>query len=191
MTAGLFKEYALDTSCKSEKDVFEYNNMERGGRMSQSKKAIKPEAEKVKKNEEAEKEGIGEIRISSEVVSIIASNAALDVPGIASMSGGIAGNISQVLGRKNPFKGIKVDITENRDVNIDLHIVVDYGVRIPDVAWKLQERIKNDVEQMTGLHVDEINIHVQGVNFEKGPKKAEAKVEQEAENSDGSENDDE
>ncbi|NLG88186.1 MAG: Asp23/Gls24 family envelope stress response protein [Clostridiaceae bacterium] len=155
--------------------------------MSESKKVKKPEAETEQPNMEAEKDGMGEIRISSDVVAIIASNAALEVPGIANFSGGIAGNISQVLGRKNPFKGIKVDITENRDVNIDLHIVVDYGVRIPDVAWKLQERIKQNVEQMTGLHVEEINVHVQGVNFEKGNKKAEAKADQETENGESSE----
>ncbi|NLN66137.1 MAG: Asp23/Gls24 family envelope stress response protein [Clostridiaceae bacterium] len=121
----------------------------------------------------SDKEGMGEIRISSDVVSIIASNAALEVEGISSLSGGIAGNISQVLGRKNPFKGIKVDVSENREVNIDLHIIVEYGARIPDVAWKIQERIKRNVEQMTGLHVEAINIHVQGVSFDKESKKAE------------------
>lgn len=120
-----------------------------------------------------EKEEMGEIRISSDVVSIIASNAAAEVGGITSFGGGIAGNISQVLGRKNPYKGVKVDVTENRKVNIDLHIVVEYGVRIPDVAWKLQERIKKNVEQMTGLQVEEINVHVQGVSFEKETKKPE------------------
>jgi hypothetical protein len=83
--------------------------------MSEAKKVKKTEAENEQPNLEAEKEGMGEIRISSDVVSIIASNAALEVPGIAHFSGGIAGNISQVLGRKNPFKGIKVDITENRE----------------------------------------------------------------------------
>lgn len=120
-----------------------------------------------------EKEEMGEIRISSEVVSIIASNAALEVEGVASLGGSLAGNISQVLGRKNPFRGIKVEVAENRDVTIDLHIVVEYGARIPDVAWKIQERIKHNVELMTGLHVEEINIHVQGVSFDKDSKKTE------------------
>lgn len=120
-----------------------------------------------------ENEGLGEIRISSEVVSVIATNAALEVTGVASLAGGIAGNI---LGRKNPFKGIKVEVTDNRQVNIDLHIIVEYGARIPDVAWNLQERIKQNVETMTGLHVNEINIHVQGVSFEKEPKKTEVKA---------------
>lgn len=122
-----------------------------------------------------ENEGLGEIRISSEVVSVIASNAAMEIKGVASLGGGIANNISQVLGRKNPFKGIKVEVSENREVNIDLHIVVEYGARIPDVAWKIQERIKQNVESMTGLHVNEINIHVQGVSFEKDTKKTETK----------------
>lgn len=125
-----------------------------------------------------ENEGLGEIRISSDVVTIIASNAAMEVKGVASLSGGIAGNISQVLGRKNPFKGIKVEMGNNNEVNIDLHVVVEYGARIPDVAWNLQERVKQSVESMTGLHVNEINVHVQGVSFEKETKKAETEVQQ-------------
>lgn len=144
--------------------------------MSDSKNTNKNanQPEQTKEQFIAEKEELGEIRISSDVVSVIASNAAMEVEGIASLGGGIAGNISQVLGRKNPFRGIKVEVTENRDVNIDLHIVVEYGARIPEVAWKLQERIKQNVEQMTGLHVEEINIHVQGVSFDKDSKKAES-----------------
>ncbi|HZK28161.1 MAG TPA: Asp23/Gls24 family envelope stress response protein [Thermoclostridium sp.] len=121
-----------------------------------------------------ENEGLGEIRISSDVVTIIASNAVNQVKGVASLSGGIGSNLSQVLGRKSPYKGLKVDVTDNREVNIDLHVIVEYGVRIPDVAWKLQEAIKQTVETMTGLHVNEVNIHVQGVSFEKESKKEEA-----------------
>ncbi len=143
--------------------------------MSEPKNANKApnQPEQAKEQFITEREEMGEIRISSEVVSVIASNAAMEVEGIASLGGGIAGNISQVLGRKNPFRGIKVEVTENREVNLDLHIVVEYGARIPDVAWKIQERIKHNVELMTGLHVLEINIHVQGVSFEKEPKKFE------------------
>jgi len=156
--------------------------------MSDLKNKINKNPGQEEVNDEApiitEKEEMGEIRISSDVVSIIASNAAMEVEGIASFGGGIAGNISQVLGRKNPFKGVKVEVTENRKVNIDLHIVVEYGVRIPDVAWKLQERIKQNVEQMTGLHVEEINVHVQGVSFDKESKKpaqADAVIEEDQE----------
>lgn len=159
--------------------------------MSDLKKKLSKNPEQAELNTETpiitEKEGMGEIRISSDVVSIIASNAALEVEGIASFGGGIAGNLSQVLGRKNPYKGVKVEVTENREVNIDLHIVVEYGVRIPDVAWKLQERIKQNVEQMTGLHVEEINVHVQGVNFEKESKKSEKTVVENVESAENEE----
>lgn len=71
-------------------------------------------------------------------------------------------------------------MTDNREVNIDLHIIVEYGVRIPDVAWRLQEAIKQSVETMTGLNVNEINIHVQGVSFEKESKKEEKASEETA-----------
>lgn len=150
--------------------------------MSEPKSANKAASQPEQANEQfiTEREELGEIRISSEVVSIIASNAAMEVEGIASLGGGIAGNISQVLGRKNPFRGIKVEVTENREVNLDLHIVVEYGARIPDVAWKIQERIKHNVETMTGLHVQEINIHVQGVSFDKDSKKVEPSAAAEA-----------
>lgn len=154
--------------------------------MSDLKNKINKNPEQTEVNTEepviAAKEEMGEIRIASDVVSIIASNAAMEVEGVASFGGGIAGNLSQVLGRKNPYKGVKVDVTENRKVNIDLHIIVEYGVRIPDVAWKLQERIKHSVEQMTGLNVEEINIHVQGVSFEKekeSKKQEQADIEKE------------
>lgn len=113
---------------------------------------------------------IGNVKISEEVVAIIAGVAAMDVPGVAGMSGGIAGGIAEILGRKNLSKGVKVEVGE-KEAAIDLYIIVEYGCRIPDVSWDIQEKVKNAVETMTGLDVIEINIHVQGVNIEKDSKK--------------------
>jgi len=113
---------------------------------------------------------IGSVKISNEVVAIIAGLAASEVPGVVSMSGGIAGGITEALGRKNLSKGVKVEMGEKQAV-IDLHIIVDYGCRIPDVAWNIQERVKKAVESMTGLSVAEVNIHVQGVYIDKDAKK--------------------
>jgi len=113
---------------------------------------------------------IGNVKISEEVVAIIAGVAAMDVPGVAGMSGGIAGGIAEILGRKNLSKGVKVEVGE-KEAAIDLYIIVEYGCRIPDVSWDIQEKVKNAVETMTGLDVIEINIHVQGVNIEKENKK--------------------
>ena len=86
------------------------------------------------------------------------------MPGVAGMAGGFAGGISEVFsGKKNLAKGIKADINEN-NAKIDVNIIVEYGSRIPDVAFEIQNRVKKAVESMTGLKVEEVNVHVQGVN---------------------------
>ncbi len=112
----------------------------------------------------------GSVKISEEVVAIIAGIAATDVPGVAGMSGGIAGGIAEILGRKNLSKGVKVEVGE-KEAAIDLYIIVEFGARIPEVAWDIQDKVKNAVQSMTGLNVIEVNIHVQGVNFDKEIKK--------------------
>lgn len=113
---------------------------------------------------------LGTIKITDEVVAIIAGIAAMEVPGVTSMSGGIAGGIAEALGRKNLSKGVKVEVGE-KEAAIDLFIIVEYGYRIPEVAWTIQERVKNAVEDMTGLNVVEVNIHIQGVNIEREHRK--------------------
>ena len=125
-----------------------------------------------------ENQELGTIKISEEVVSIIAGLAATEVPGVAGMSGGVVNGISEMLGRKNLGKGVKVEVGE-KEVSIDLYLIVDYGVRIPEVAWNVQENVKNAVENMTGLKVVEVNIHVQGVNMDKENKKQEQQVKEE------------
>lgn len=105
---------------------------------------------------------IGSVRITDEVVSIIAGLAAAEVSGVAGMSGGLAGGIAELLGKKNMSKGVKANIKENK-VSIDLYVIMDYGVCIPDVAIKMQEKVKEAVETMTSMEVVEINIHIQGV----------------------------
>lgn len=120
---------------------------------------------------------LGNIKISEEVVAIIAGVAATEIPGVAGMSGGIAGGIAEMLGRKNLSKGVKVEVGE-KEAAVDLYIIVEYGCRIPDVSWEIQEKVKKAVESMTGLNVVEVNIHIQGVNFEKEHKKDSAEEPQ-------------
>lgn len=110
------------------------------------------------------------IKISDDVVAVIAGVAVSEVPGVAGMAGGFAGGISEVFsGKKNLAKGIKVEIDE-KDVKIDVNIIVEYGSRIPDVAFEIQTRVKKAVESMTGLNVEEVNVHVQGVNTDVSSK---------------------
>ena len=114
-------------------------------------------------DEEIKSENDG-IQISNDVVAVIAGVAVSEVQGVAGMAGGFAGGISEVFsGKKNLAKGIKADINEN-SVKIDVNIIVEYGSRIPDVAFEIQNRVKKAVEGMTGLKVEEVNVHVQGVN---------------------------
>lgn len=126
-----------------------------------------------------EKKGInnalGTIRIADEVVSIIAGLATTEVEGVAGMSGGIAGGIAEILGRKNFSKGVKVEVGE-KEAAIDLYIIVKYGVRIPDIALNVQEAVKAAIENMTGLSTVEVNVHVQGVGFPEDVQTEEVRV---------------
>lgn len=119
--------------------------------------------EVVELEEEIKTENEG-IKISNDVVAVIAGVAVSEVQGVSGMAGGFAGGITEVLsGKKNLAKGIKVDIEEEK-VKIDVNIIVEYGSRIPDVAFEIQNRVKKAVESMTGLKVEEVNVNVQGVN---------------------------
>lgn len=110
----------------------------------------------------------GSIKIADDVVGVIAGLAATEVEGVAGMSGGIVGGIAEMLGRKNLSKGVKVEVSD-KEAKVDLYMIINYGVRIPDVAWNVQENVKKAIENMTGLSVTEVNIHIQGVSF--GPPK--------------------
>lgn len=127
------------------------------------------------KKERTETNSVGIIRIADEVVSIIAGLAATEVNGIAGMSGGIAGGIAEILGKKNFAKGVKVEVGE-KEAAVDLYIIVEYGVRIPDVALTVQENVKKAIENMTGLNVVEVNVHVQGVGFPEDNKVEDTRV---------------
>ena len=140
--------------------------------MSEDKKENE---EVVELNEEIKTENEG-IQISNDVIAVIAGVAVSEVPGVSGMAGGFAGGISEVFsGKKNLAKGIKVDATET-EAKIDVNIIVEYGSRIPDVAFEIQNRVKKAVENMTGLKVEEVNVHVQGVNTDSS-KEDEEKAE--------------
>ena len=109
--------------------------------------------------------GNNNIKIADDVVAVIAGMAVSEIQGVANMAGGFAGGISEVLsGKKNFAKGIKVDVGE-KETKIDVNIIVEYGTRIPEIAYEIQTKVKKAVETMTGLKVLEVNVHVQGVNI--------------------------
>ena len=102
------------------------------------------------------------------------------------MAGSVASGIAEKFGaKKNPQKGVKVTVSPEGAV-IDLLIVVAFGVRIPELAWEIQENVKNSVESMTGIDVLKVNVRIDGVSFEKEKKKKDEPVEEEIK-SDGNE----
>lgn len=124
-----------------------------------------------------EEDSVGNIEIAPEVVSTIAGITTGEIEGVAGMHTSLAGGIVDMLSvKKNPGKGVKVAIQDKNAV-IDLYIVVEYGVRIPELAWEIQESVKSNVETMTGLNVEKVNIHIEGVSFAKA-KAEEAALEE-------------
>ena len=119
-----------------------------------------PEQEEV----EIVETSIDGLKISNDAVATYAGIAISEVQGVYGMAGGFAGITEAISGKKNFSKGIKVEVTE-KSAKIDVNIVVEYGARIPDVAFEIQNIVKKSVESMTGLKVSEVNVHVNGVHM--------------------------
>lgn len=112
-----------------------------------------------------QEEKLGAVKISDDVIAICVINAALTTKGVAGLSGGLTDTISRNLLGKEPLKkGIKLS-KEDDVIVIDIYVIVDYGVKIPEVAWNIQKNVKKEVESMVDIPIKTINIHVQGVHF--------------------------
>ena len=110
-------------------------------------------------------EGIGEVQIEDEVVTIIAGLDATEVDGVASMAGNITNELVSKLGMKNLSKGVKVEIVDSV-VSVDLTLNIEYGMNILETSKKVQEKVKAAIENMTGLEVADVNIHIASVAME-------------------------
>lgn len=100
------------------------------------------------------------LSISEEVIATIAEKVILNVSGVYSLAGGL-----NVLGKKIGTQGIKIEMSK-KDVELDIYIIVNYGVKIPDIAWEIQDKVKKELENMTGMNVMTVNVHIQGINYE-------------------------
>ncbi len=135
------------------------------------------ENEEMEKVEEINVTDDSSVVISEEVVSVIAGVAVSEVSGVVDTAGGFAGGLSEVLsGKKKLSKGIKVEVGE-KETKIDVNIIVEYGIRIPDIAFDIQNRVKKSVKEMTGLDVVAVNVHVQGVRTSLDQENKEVKEE--------------
>lgn len=117
-------------------------------------------------SEKAPENGIGYIEVADEVISIVASLAACDVTGVAGMSTGFREGISKFFGKSNLAKGVRIKM-EAKTVNIFIYVIVEYGTNIPEVALKIQKKVKDAVESMTEYEVNYVDVHVEGVERRK------------------------
>ena len=110
-------------------------------------------------------DSVGDVRIADEVVAIIAGLAATKVEGVSSMAGNITNEIVSRIGMKNLSKGIVVEVLDE-EVKVDVAINIAYGFSIPEVSSKVQDKVKNAIENMTGLNVAVVNVRIASVDME-------------------------
>ena len=110
----------------------------------------------------SEEEDLGYIELADDVIAIVASLAALDVPGVVAMSTGFREGISNFLGKKSLAKGVRVKVT-GHSCRISVYVTVEYGCNIPEVAMKLQKKIKSSVDEMTEYMAEFVDVHIEGV----------------------------
>lgn len=120
-------------------------------------------------------ESYGTVAFASEVLATIAGLAAVDVPGVAGMSGGFVDGLVELLGKKNLSKGIRIELG-TEEIAVDAAIIAEYGKPIPQVAGMIQQKVKQALEAMTGLRVREVNVRVQGLKLEMQTQDAEQPV---------------
>ncbi len=113
-----------------------------------------------------EASSFGKVKIHNEVVGIIAGVAAMEIAGVAGMSRGLVSGLSELLGRKDLDKGIKVQI-KGKEAILTLNVIIRYGAKIPEVSYQIQENVKKTVEKMTGLTVTDVTVNIQGIDMPK------------------------
>jgi len=112
---------------------------------------------------------LGKVEIAPEVIEVITGIAASEVSGVSSMRGNFATGVVERFGKKTHSKGVKVELTD-RGILIDLYVVLNFGQSIPQVAQDIQTNIRETLKNMTALDVEEINVHVVGIEMEKKTK---------------------
>ena len=124
----------------------------------------KESAKNIHLSQEQEDETFGTVKIADDVVAVIAALAATEVDGVTSMNGNVANELLSRVGVKGLAKGVRVDIF-NKKVKVELAITMGYGFNIPATCQRVQIKVKNAIENMTGLEVTDVNIRIAGVNM--------------------------
>lgn len=115
------------------------------------------------KDKSNEYNNAGQIEIAEEVIAVIAVTAALEVEGVATT---VSKSFVEFFGKKTQTKCIKIEKDEN-SISVNLDVIVQFGTKVLEVAEKVQNKVKNALETMTGMTVDSVNIAITGIVKEK------------------------
>ena len=118
---------------------------------------------------------LGSVQIHNSVIAAIAREAALKIPGVVELSGGLVDGLAGMIGKKSSDRGIRVE-HQDAAVSLELHVVLEFGTRIPHVAWQVQTEVRASVEKMTGKPVKAVNVIVQGIRLPAAEKNAGKEV---------------
>lgn len=107
--------------------------------------------------------GLGSVRIHNNVISVIAHEAADRVPGVVELSGTLVDGLADMIGKGSRDRGIRVAVESENTITVELTVVLEYGVNIPETCGKLQNEVRKSIEDMTGKKVQAVNVSVQGI----------------------------
>ena len=107
--------------------------------------------------------GLGSVRIHNNVISVIAHEAADRVPGVVELSGTLVDGLADIIGKGSRDRGIRVAVESENTITVELTVVLEYGVNIPETCGQLQNEVRKSVEDMTGKKVQAVNVSVQGI----------------------------
>lgn len=113
---------------------------------------------------------LGEIEVAPEVIEIISGIAANKVAGVYAMQGKLTSGVSELFGRVDHKKGVHLT-SDEEGLKVDIYCYLNYGVSVPKVALELQEKVREQLVQMTDIELKEVNVHIVGIV----PEKAELK----------------
>lgn len=155
---------------KKEKEKPELSSVEKTEKVpveAKAKKEEKVEVKEVKKEVKVPaKEFLGEVNIVPEVIATIISRTVISIAAVAGLATHAKGGIGTLLGTKELEKGIKVDLKENKEVSTTISVILEYGSIIIQVAREIQKKVKEELENKTGLKVTSVNVNIQGVHVE-------------------------
>lgn len=108
----------------------------------------------------------GNIKISDEAIATIAAIAAIAISGVVDLDGGPMASFSEIIGVKNSSRGVKVEMSAET-VSVSINLIIGFGEDIAETAALVQEKVRESIENMTGLAVNKVNVNINSVKLQK------------------------